>query len=354
MSSTVLSPASSPVHAWAAQEAAKPLVRFDYDPGPLGAEEVEIRVEHCGLCHSDLSLIDNEWGFSNYPIVGGHEVIGTVVALGSGAKGLQLGQRVGLGWMSGSCMSCKSCLGGEPQLCRAGVPTIVGHHGGFADRVRAHWLWTCPLPEGLNPAKAGPLLCGGITVFSPFLTFDIKPVHRVGVVGIGGLGHLALKFARAWGCEVTAFTSSESKRDEALALGAHRVVSSTDPKSMKAIAGQLDLVLVTVNVMLNWKALMSTLAPNGRLHLVGILPQPMEVEAFPLISGQRSVSGSPTGSRQDIDTMLAFAARHGIEPQTEHYPMSRINEALDHLRAGKARYRVVLDADSAGGAGPAA
>jgi uncharacterized zinc-type alcohol dehydrogenase-like protein len=166
-------------------------------------------------------------------------------------------------------------------------------------------------------------------------------------VGIGGLGHLALKFARAWGCEVTAFTSSESKREEALQLGAHNVVSSVDAKAMKQVAGRLDMVLVTVNVMLNWKALMSTLAPKGRLHLVGVLPQPMEVEAFPLIGGQRSVSGSPTGSRQDIDTMLEFAARHGIEPQTEHFPMSRINDALAHLRAGKARYRVVLDADFA-------
>lgn len=337
--------APTTVRAWAAQEAAKPLQRFEYDAGPLGSEEVEVRVEHSGLCHSDLSLIDNEWGFSAYPIVGGHEVVGTVVALGSNTKGLQLGQRVGIGWMAGSCMSCKSCLGGEPQLCRAGVPTIVGHHGGFAERVRAHWLWTCPIPEKLDPSKAGPLLCGGITVFSPFLNFGIKPTHRVGVVGIGGLGHLALKFARAWGCEVTAFTSSESKREEALQLGAHNVVSSVDAKSMKQIAGRLDMVLVTVNVMLNWKALMSTLAPNGRLHIVGMLPQPMEVEAARLIGGQRSVSGSPTGSRQDIDTMLEFAARHGIEPQTEHFPMSRINDALEHLRAGKARYRVVLDAD---------
>ena len=335
------------IRAWAAQEAAKPLVNFDYDPGPLGVEEVEIRVEHTGLCHSDLSVIDNEWGSSRYPTVGGHEVVGTVVALGPNARGLKLGQRVGLGWMSESCMTCRACLNGEPQLCRASRPTIIGHHGGFAERVRAHWLWVCPIPEGLDPAKAGPLLCGGITVFSPFLNFDIKPTHRVGVVGIGGLGHLALKFARAWGCEVTAFTSSESKRDEALTLGAHQVVSSVDAKAMKQLAGRLDMVLVTVNVMLNWRALMSTLAPNGRLHLVGVLPQPMEVDAFPLIGGQRSVSGSPTGSRQDIDTMLEFAARHGIEPQTEHYPMSRINDALEHLRAGKARYRVVLDADFA-------
>jgi uncharacterized zinc-type alcohol dehydrogenase-like protein len=338
---------STPVQAWVVREAAKPAEPFSYDPGPIGAEEVEVRVEHSGLCHSDLSLFDNEWGFSPYPIVGGHEVVGTVVALGPNAKGVKLGQRVGIGWMSSSCMTCRSCLGGEPQLCRAGVPTIVGHHGGFAERVRAHWLWTCPIPDGLDASKAGPLLCGGITVFSPFLNFGIKPTHRVGVVGIGGLGHLALKFARAWGCEVTAFTSSDSKRDEALALGAHNVVSSVDPKSMKQVAGRLDMVLVTVNVMLNWKALMSTLALNGRLHIVGILPKPMEIEAFPLIGGQRSVSGSPTGSRQDIDTMLEFAARHGIAPQTEHFPMSRINDALDHLRAGKARYRVVLDADFA-------
>jgi alcohol/geraniol dehydrogenase (NADP+) len=338
---------SSMTRAWAVNAAATPAVTHTFNPGPLGVEEVEIQVEHSGLCHSDLSMIDNEWGFSSYPVVGGHEVVGTVVALGSGAKGLKLGQKVGLGWMSASCQTCPSCLDGQPQLCRAGSATIVGRQGGFAERVRAHWLWVCPIPEGLNPAKAGPLLCGGITVFSPFLNFGIKPTHRVGVVGIGGLGHMALKFARAWGCEVTAFTSSESKRDEALQLGAHRVVSSVDAKAMRAVAGRLDMVLVTVNVMLNWKALMTTLAPNGRLHLVGILPQPMEVEAFPLIGGQRSVSGSPTGSRQDIDTMLEFAARHGIEPQTEHFPMSRINDALDHLRAGKARYRVVLDADFA-------
>lgn len=336
---------SSMTRAWAVNAAATPAVAHTFDPGLLGAEEVEIQVEHSGLCHSDLSMIDNEWGFSAYPVVGGHEVVGSVVALGSGAKGLKLGQKVGLGWMSASCQTCPSCLGGQPQLCRAGSATIVGRQGGFAERVRAHWLWVCPIPDGLNPAKAGPLLCGGITVFSPFLNFGIKPTHRIGVVGIGGLGHMALKFARAWGCEVTAFTSSDSKRDEALQLGAHRVVSSVDAKAMRAVAGRLDMVLVTVNVMLNWKALMTTLAPNGRLHLVGILPQPMEVEAFPLIGGQRSVSGSPTGSRQDIDTMLEFAARHGIEPQTEHFPMSRINEALDHLRAGKARYRVVLDAD---------
>lgn len=338
---------SNSIQAWAATAKGQPLVPYTYDAGPLGADEVEVAVEHCGLCHSDLSVIDSEWGEAPYPVVGGHEVIGRVVALGERAQGLKLGQRVGIGWNASSCMHCNPCLGGEHQLCRSAQATIMGHHGGFAERVRAHWLWTAPIPDGLDATKAGPLLCGGITVFSPFLNFDIKPTHRVGVVGIGGLGHLAIKFAKAWGCEVTAFTSSEAKRDEAMQMGAHRVVSSVDTASMKPIFGQLDMVLVTVNVMLNWRDLMRTLRPKGRLHVVGVVPQPLAIEAGVLIGGQRSVSGSPTGSRQDIDTMLEFAARHGIAPQTEHFPMSRINDALEHLRAGKARYRVVLDADFA-------
>lgn len=338
----------SSIQAWAAKAAGQPLVPFSYDPGELGLDEVEITVEHCGLCHSDLSVIDNEWRISNYPLVGGHEVIGRISALGPQAKGLKLGQRVGLGWNAASCMSCAQCLGGEQQLCRGAVPTILGHHGGFAERVRAHWLWVAPLPEGLDPRSAGPLLCGGITVFAPLLTFGIRPVDRVGVVGIGGLGHLALKFARAWGCEVTALTSSESKREQAMQMGAHRVVSSVDTKSMKQIAGQLDLLLVTVNVALEWGPLMATLAPNGRLHLVGVQTAAMSLPTGGLIGGQRRVSGSPTGSRQQIDTMLAFAARHGIAPEVEHFPMRRINDALAHLRSGKPRYRVVLDADFQG------
>lgn len=333
------------IHAWAAAQAGHSLVPYTYDPGALGAEEVEIDVEHCGVCHSDLSVIDDEWSRTRYPVVAGHEVIGRVVAMGAGAKGLTLGQRVGLGWNAGSCQYCTMCLSGQGQMCRSVRPTILGHHGGFAQRVRAHWLWVAPIPDALNAADAGPLLCAGTTVFSPLLNFDVKPTQRVGVVGIGGLGHLALQFARAWGCEVTAFTSSEAKRDEAMRLGAHRVVSSVDVKALKHISGQLDFLLVTVGVTLDWNALIGTLGPNGRLHVVGMVMQPMSLRAGPLIGRQRRVSGSPTGSRADIDAMLAFAARHAIQPQTEHFPMRRINDAIEHLRAGKARYRVVLDAD---------
>lgn len=332
------------IHAWAAQRAGGPLEPYEYDPGALGPEEVEITVEHCGICHSDLSMLDNDWGMTAYPFVPGHEAIGRVSALGGQAKGLHVGQRVGLGWTASSCMHCRQCLSGEQHLCPSAQGTIVGRPGAFADRVRAHWAWVSPLPEALDAGAAGPLLCGGITVFAPLLAFDVKPTARVGVVGIGGLGHMALMFARAWGCEVTAFTSSPSKTEEVMTLGAHRVASSRDPEAMKAIAGTLDLVLDTVNVPLDWDALLATLAPHGRLHVVGAVLEPIPVAAMALIGGQRSVSGSPTGSRPAIDAMLEFAARHRIAPKVEHYPMSRVNEAMERLASGKARYRVVLDA----------
>jgi len=330
---------------WAATAPGAPLERHSYDPGPLGAEEVEVAVEYCGICHSDQSMIDNEWGITAYPIVPGHEPVAHDARVGEQARGLKLGQRVGIGWYKGSCMHCGSCMEGSHNLCRTVKPTIVGSHGGFADRLRAHWAWAVPLPAGLDPALVGPLFCAGSTVFSPLLEFDIKPTDRVGVVGIGGLGHMALRFLRAWGCEVTAFTSSEGKHAEALALGAHHVVATRDSAALKRLAGSLDLLLVTVNVPLDWPALIAALAPKGRLHVVGAVLEPIPVAAFSLIGAQRQISGSPTGSPAGMAQMLDFAARHAIAPQVEVFPMRRINEAIAHLREGKARYRVVLQAD---------
>jgi len=332
------------VKAWAALGPKQKLERYDYDPGPIGAEEVEIEVETCGICHSDLSVINNEWGNSTYPAVPGHEVIGRVVAVGPQAKGVSVGQHVGVGWSAESCMHCKQCLSGDPNLCAENVPTIIGHLGGFADRLRVQWQWVIPLPEGLDTANAGPLLCGGTTVFAPLHEYGIKPTDRVGVVGIGGLGHMGLQFANAWGCEVTAFTSTDSKADEARGFGAHHVVNSRSKEELKKIAGSLDLLLVTVNVPLDWQAMIGTLAPKGRMHVVGAVLKPIPVVAFDLIMAQRSISGSPTGGPVVMAKMLDFAARHGISPQTEHFPMDQVNEALAHLEAGKARYRIVLDA----------
>jgi uncharacterized zinc-type alcohol dehydrogenase-like protein len=330
--------------AWVAKGAKQPMVLETIDLGPLGAEDVEVAVEHCGLCHSDVSVLNNEWGISQFPAVLGHEVVGRITALGPSAKGLKLGQRAGVGWYCGSDMHCRQCMSGSHHLCPQAQATIIGHRGGFASHIRAHWAWTVPLPENLNVADAGPLLCGGITVFNP-LAMHAKPTARVGIIGIGGLGHMAVKFAAAYGCEVTAFTSSESKFEEARGFGAHHVVSSKDSNSIKKLAGSLDLLISTVNATIDWDAMINALAPNGRLHVVGVVLEPVPVAAFSLIAAQRTFSGSPTGSPTEIAAMLDFAARHDITPQTEHYPMSKINDAFARLESGKARYRIVLDAD---------
>jgi uncharacterized zinc-type alcohol dehydrogenase-like protein len=330
--------------AWVAKAPKQPLVLETVDLGPLGPEDVEVAVEHCGLCHSDLSVLNNDWGISQYPAILGHEVIGRVTAVGPNARRLTVGQRVGIGWYSGSCLHCRQCMSGSQHLCSQAQPTIVGHRGGFASHVRSHWAWAIPVPEKLNAGDSGPLLCGGITVFAP-LAMHARPTDRVGIIGIGGLGHMAVKFAAAYGCDVTAFTSSESKFDEARAFGANHVVSSKDSGAIRKLAGGFDLLISTVNVKLDWDALIGTLAPNGRLHVVGVVEEPIPVAAFPLIVGQRNISGSPTGSPVAIETMLDFASRHNVAPQTEHFPMSRINEAFARLESGKARYRIVLDAD---------
>jgi alcohol/geraniol dehydrogenase (NADP+) len=339
-----LSPASKNYKAWVAKSAKQPMVLETLDPGPLGDEDVEVAVEHCGLCHSDLSVFNNEWGISQFPTVLGHEAIGHITAVGSNTKARNIGQRVGIGWFSGSDMHCRQCMSGNHHLCPQAQATIIGHRGGFASHVRAHWAWTIPLPEKLSFDDAGPLLCGGITVFSP-LAMHAKPTDRVGIIGIGGLGHMAVKFAAAYGCDVTAFTSSESKFDEAKGFGANHVVSSRDSSAITKLSGSFDLLISTVNVKLDWDAMIGTLAPNGRLHVVGAVLEPIPVAAFSLIFGQHSLSGSPSGSPVAIATMLDFASRHNVAPQTEHFPMSHINEAFARLASGTARYRIVLDTD---------
>ena len=335
---------SNQTKAWVAAAAKKPMTLETVDLGPLGSEDVEIAVEHCGLCHSDLSVLNNDWGISQYPAILGHEVIGRITAVGPNAKGLEVGQRVGIGWNSGSCMHCRQCMSGGHHLCPQVQATIIGHRGGFASRIRSHWAWAIRLPEGLNAADAGPLLCGGVTVFSP-LAMHAKPTQRVGIIGVGGLGHMAVKFAAAFGCEVVALGSRRVNVEEVKKFGAHQVIVSDDAAAIQKLAGTLDLLISTVNVKLDWDAMIGMLAPNGRLHVVGAVLEPIPVAAFSLIFHQRSISGSPTGSPVTLETMLDFAARHNIAPQNEHYPMSQINDAFARLESGKARYRIVLDAD---------
>ena len=335
----------SKIKAYAAQSAGAHLEPFEFTPGPLGDEQVEIAVDYCGICHSDLSMIHNHWGMTQFPLVPGHEISGRVVAAGPKVKNVKVGDRVGVGWFSGSCMSCHDCMDGDHNLCAGHEGVIVGRHGGFAERVRAHWAWAVPLPEGVDAAKAGPLFCGGITVFNPIVQCGVQPTDRVGVVGVGGLGHLGIQFLNKWGCEVTAFSSSPSKKEELRKLGAHHVVDSRDPEQLKPLARSLDFILVTVNVPLDWGAYIETLAPRGRLHYVGAVLEPLNVGVFPLLVGQRSISASPLGSPATTAQMLEFCARHGIAPVVEEFPMSKVNDALAHVESGKARYRVVLKND---------
>ncbi len=333
------------IQAYAAQKPKDRLKLIQYDPGALAPGQIEIDVITCGICHSDLSMVNNEWGDSAYPLVPGHEVIGTVSRLGANVRNLKAGDLVGFGWFSGSCMICRQCMSGNHNLCPDVEQTLIGRHGGFADKVRCQAEWALPLPAGLDAGKAGPLFCAGITVFNALVQFDVKPTQRVGVIGIGGLGHLALQFLSKWGCEVTAFTTTRAKHDEAMQMGAHRVVDSRNSSQLKKVAGSLDFVLSTADADLDWSAYMDALAPKGRLNIVGIVPSPVSLPAFSLIGGERSLSGSPAGSPATLSTMLEFCARHRIEPVVETFPMSRVNEAMSHLAAGKARYRVVLEND---------
>jgi uncharacterized zinc-type alcohol dehydrogenase-like protein len=241
-------------------------------------------------------------------------------------------------------MMCHECLSGDHNLCATAEATIVGRHGGFGSRVRAHWAWVIPLPDGLDPATSGPLFCGGITVFNPIVRNAITATDRVGVVGIGGLGHLALRFLDAWGCEVTAFSTSADKEAEARTLGADRFVNTRGEGALAGLAGTFDMILVTVNVVLEWESYLAALRPRGRLHFVGAVPS-LSTAVFPLIGGEKSVGGSPAGSPATIAAMLEFASRHAIAPITESFSMSKVNDAIERLKSGRARYRLVLEND---------
>lgn len=332
------------VNAYAAQIAGGKLERFQYELPDIGNEEVDIKVHYCGVCHSDLSMMNNDWGMTQYPLVPGHEIVGEVIALGSEDKGLKIGDKVGMGWYSASCMHCNQCMDGKQHLCSSAEGTIVGRHGGFADAVRGHWSWVTPLPKGLDISKAGPLFCGGITVFNPIVLSGVQPTDKVGVIGVGGLGHMAIKFLKAWGCEVTAFSSNPKKKDDILKMGPHQVVDSTNPEALEGIAGTLNFILNTTNVSLDWNSFLTTLAPQGKLHTVGAVLEPMAIPAFSMIMGEKSIGGSPLGSIALTRKMLEFCVRHNIYPTVEEFKMEDVNKAMEHLEKGKARFRIVLKA----------
>jgi alcohol/geraniol dehydrogenase (NADP+) len=330
-------------HAYAAHSKKGALSPFVYNPSPLGPHDVEIRISHCGICHSDVHLVDGDWGMGSYPMVPGHELVGTIAALGAEVKHLEAGQRVGVGWQRGACLGCDSCIVGDENLCASNVATCVSNYGGFADRVRLDGRFAFPIPEGLASENAAPLLCGGVTVYSPLRRW-VKPSMKVGVVGIGGLGHLALQLARAMGCEVTAISSSPDKEDEARSFGAHRFLATREEKALRSAAGTLDFVLSTVFVPQDWMGLLGALRPNGVLCFVGAPAEPLKLPIGALLGGQKTVTTSVIGGRPAIREMLAFAARHGVAARVQIRPLAEADAALGEVRQGRARYRLVLAA----------
>lgn len=331
-------------HAWGATKKGAALERIEKPIPVLGEYEALVQNLACGVCHSDLHLIDDDWGMSNFPLVPGHEIFGKVVACGKNSF-VKEGEFVGVGWQRSSCMQCENCLSANENLCDANQATCVGHWGGYADYHITDSRFAFKLPAGLQKPEAAPLLCGGATVYSPLTCFlntsGFKPA-RVGIVGLGGLGHMAVKMARAMGAEVTVFSSSTNKVDMARQMGATDVVVSNNEDNIKDYGRKLDLVLVTANVDLPWNAYLSTLRVDGTLCFVGIPPSPVGIHAFELLSKRLRVSASPIGSREKIYQMLEFCDRFQILPETETYQMDEVNSVLGRVRENRVRYRAVL------------
>jgi alcohol/geraniol dehydrogenase (NADP+) len=343
------------IQGFAAHAAGAQLLPFRYSPGELGPYDVEVRVDHCGVCHSDVHLIDNDWGISRYPLIPGHEIIGTVTTLGSAVHGattgspasvlagvLTIGQRVGIGWQADSCGICEWCRSGDEHLCPRAQPTCVGRHGGFATSVRVNSRFAIPIPDSLDSVNAAPLLCGGVTVYAPLRNHGARPASRIGVIGIGGLGHLAIQFARAFGSDVTAFSSSKDKEAEALSLGAHAFVNTRETSAIKKFARSLDLILSTVSGDQDLHHFIEALRPKGKLVILGAGPSPLQISGASLISGELAVAGSSIGSPRDLREMLEVAARHNIQAITERFAMKDANTAVARVKKNQVRYRAVL------------
>lgn len=330
----------STIHALAQRAPRGALEPIDLpDPGAPAGHDIDIEVRHCSVCHSDVHLLDGDWGEVARPLVPGHEIVGRVVRRGPAAA-LAEGALVGVGWQAGACGTCTACRTGREHLCTGGkVRTCVGRQGGFASRVRVDSRFAFELPPALDASTAAPLLCAGLTVFSPLERLGARPGTRVGVVGVGGLGHVAVRFASALGAEVIAFDPDAAKRELALSLGARDLLDARGPLPANAV----DLLLVTTHASLPWDEWMKVLDLEGTLCLIGVPSAPLRVGVDPLMDEQKKITGSVVGSPATMRRMLAFAAEHRIAPITERMPFARANDAIARVREGRARMRVVLD-----------
>ncbi|MFB2838592.1 NAD(P)-dependent alcohol dehydrogenase [Floridanema evergladense] len=330
------------INALASYQTGEPLKDYSFDSGELQDYDCLIKVLACGICHSDIHMIDNDWGNSRYPLVPGHEVIGEVVELGSQVRHLKIGDRVGVGWQMSSCLQCPDCLKGNENLCDQNQGLIVSGYGGFADYLKVDSRFAFHIPEGIETEAAGPLLCGGITVYAGLRYAGMSSGQEIGVIGIGGLGHLAVQFASKLGNSVTVFTTSQDKAEFAHQLGANHVVVVPPGESPPPPTRLLDIIISTVPQSLNWSAYIEYLNSDGTLTLVGVPDAPLTIPLFPLLMKRRRVMSSPIGGRGMIVEMLSVADRFGIKPIIETFPLQQVNEAMQKVHDNKVRYRAVL------------
>lgn len=337
--------------AYAAQSATDPLTPWTFDRKEPEANEVLIDIAYCGVCHSDLHFVRNEWGFSVYPMVPGHEIVGHVKQVGAGVTRYKVGDRVGVGCMVDSCRTCESCQAGEEQYCEKGstftyngqLPDGSITYGGYSTQITVKEDFVVRVPENLPLDAAAPLLCAGITTYSPLRHFGVKPGMKVAVLGLGGLGHMGVKFAKAMGAEVTVLSQSERKRADALAMGADHYLAMNAEGVFEENASRFDFLLDTVSAPHDYNAYLGLLRRHGRMVLVGVPPEPTPVAAFPLIIARRSLSGSLIGGIRETQEMLDFCGEHGIVCEIELIQMAQINEAYDRMVKSDVRYRFVID-----------
>lgn len=342
------------ISAYAALDSKSPLVPFKFQQRKARPDDVIIEIEYCGVCHSDLHQARNDWGFSRYPIVPGHEVVGRVKSIGADVTKFKVGELVGIGCMVDSCRSCSACHQGLEQYCEQGNTGTYGSldrhdqtitYGGYSKTIIGSDAFVLKVPENLDTQAVAPLLCAGITTWSPLRHWKVGPKSKVAVVGLGGLGHMAIKLAHALGAEVTLFTRSASKEADAKALGADRIVLSTDDAQMKAAKNQFDLIIDTVPYDHDLKPYIPTLALNGTIVLVGYLGE-ISANSVPMIMGRKSIAGSLIGGIQETQELLDFCGEHNIVSDVEMIDMQNINDAYERMLKSDVKYRFVIDMKS--------
>ncbi len=351
LNTLITKPRAYSCKAYSATAAKSPLAATTIPRREPGPSDVQIDIQYCGVCHSDLHFARNEWNFTQYPAVPGHEIIGRVTAIGGAVKKFKVGDTVGVGCLVDSCRTCPDCRAGLEQFCPDMTMTYGsadkhlggGTLGGYAQGIVVAEEFVLRIPANLNPAATAPLLCAGITTYSPLRHWKVGPGQKVGIVGLGGLGHMGVKFARAFGAQVVLFTTSPGKVADGRRLGAHEVVISTDEAQMTAHAGSLDFILDAVSATHDLNAYLNLLKRDGNLVLVGAPEKPLPVSAFPLIMRRRSFSGSLIGGLPETQEMLDFCGQHNITSDIEMIRMDQINEAYERMLKSDVKYRFVID-----------